>query len=179
MAVWVTHLSAAAVYALVFAWLFTESTGLPISDEPLLVATGALAHVGVVQFVPLVTCALAGKVSASALAYALGRRLDLMRLARPATLSADGPRSWPQSWLYLLRPTLRTAARVNRFFERYGGWSVLIGRLVPVVRSFISYPAGAAAMRFSTFVAATTAGSAIWIIGWILVGAAAGHVVVH
>jgi membrane protein DedA with SNARE-associated domain len=50
----------------------------------------------------------------------------------------------------------------------------LLGRLMPVVRSFISYPAGAARMPFGTFVGATTAGSGLWIALWVLLGMGAG-----
>ena len=67
------------------------------------------------------------------------------------------------------------ARRTEAFFAKRGAWSVFLGRLVPVVRSFISYPAGAARMPFAVFLLATTAGSLLWIAGWTVLGAVVGH----
>lgn len=170
---WVQHLSPAAVYAVVFAWLFVESTGFPLSDEPLLITAGALARTGAVQMVPIIAIALAGKVAASALAFAIGRRLDLERLARPAV----PPNTVSGRLLYLSRPRTKTVSRAQWFFRRYGTWSVFLGRLAPVVRSFVSYPAGAAGMAWLPFLLATIAGSAIWITGWTVAGATAATLV--
>jgi membrane protein DedA with SNARE-associated domain len=50
----------------------------------------------------------------------------------------------------------------DRFFERHGAATVFIGRLLPVVRTFISFPAGVARMRLSTFIIYSTAGAFIW-----------------
>jgi membrane protein DedA with SNARE-associated domain len=173
LAHWIQHLSPVAVYTVVFAWLFIESTGFPLSDEPLLLASGALARTGAVQLIPLILVALCGKVAASALAFAIGRRLDLERLARPAA----PPTALSGRLLYLWRPRQKTVTRVQLFFRRYGTWSVFLGRLVPVARSFISYPAGAAGMAWGRFLVATTVGSALWIAGWTVAGATATSVV--
>ncbi len=48
------------------------------------------------------------------------------------------------------------------FFQRHGGATVFIGRLLPIVRTFISFPAGVARMRLSTFILYSTAGAFIW-----------------
>ena len=67
------------------------------------------------------------------------------------------------------------ARQTESFFARRGAWSVFLGRLVPIVRSFISYPAGAAGMPFGVFLLATSAGSLLWIAGWTALGAVVGH----
>lgn len=164
---WIQQLSPAAVYAVVFAWLFVESTGFPLSDEPLLIAAGGLARAGAVQLVPIILVALVGKVLASALAFALGRRLDLALLTRPES----APVSVGGRLLHYARPTPKTVTSVRVFFMRYGLWSVFLGRLAPVARSFISYPAGAARMGWTPFLLATTAGSAVWVTAWTVGGA--------
>lgn len=50
----------------------------------------------------------------------------------------------------------------DSFFARHGAATVFIGRLLPVVRTFISFPAGVARMRLSTFIIFSTAGAFIW-----------------
>src|SRR6476660_8541885 len=50
----------------------------------------------------------------------------------------------------------------DSFFARHGAATVFIGRLLPIVRTFISFPAGVARMRLSTFIIYSTAGAAIW-----------------
>jgi membrane protein DedA with SNARE-associated domain len=52
--------------------------------------------------------------------------------------------------------------RGDRFFQRYGTWAVFFGRMVPLVRSFISIPAGIARMDIRVFTIYTFAGSTIW-----------------
>jgi membrane protein DedA with SNARE-associated domain len=105
------------------------------------------------------------------LAYWIGRQLDLERIKRPAEWPATGV----EQWLWYLRPTDKMARRTEAFFARRAAWSVFLGRLVPVVRSFISYPAGAAGMPFGLFFVATTAGSLLWIAGWTVLGAVVGR----
>jgi membrane protein DedA with SNARE-associated domain len=52
--------------------------------------------------------------------------------------------------------------RAERWFDRWGDWAVLIGRILPVVRSFVSIPAGVLEMRFWRYLVLTLIGSAIW-----------------
>jgi membrane protein DedA with SNARE-associated domain len=169
--VWAQHLPAGGLYAFIFAWLFVESTGFPISDEPLLLLTGYLALRGRVDLVAAIAIALIGKVAASCVAYWVGRHIDLLSLARPATRPTQGPKRW----LYYLRPTVAVVLATQRRARTSGVWGVFAGRLVPVVRSFISYPAGAVRMPFDRFLLATTAGSLIWIATWTLLGAVLGR----
>lgn len=164
------HLAAVPLYAFVFLWLFVESTGFPISDEPLLLLSGYLTQTRRLDLILVVGIALVGKVTASCLAYWLGRRLSLLWIARPVARPAHGV----GRWLHGLRPTTSAILTAEQRFRRSGAWSVFLGRLVPVVRSFISYPAGAARMPFWLFLAATTAGSIIWIVTWTLLGIGLG-----
>jgi len=71
-------------------------------------------------------------------------------------------------WLHL---TPENLDRAERWFDRWDFWAVFVGRLTPVVRSFISIPAGVFEMRLAPYTALTLAGSAIWAfvlagIGW-------------
>jgi membrane protein DedA with SNARE-associated domain len=62
-------------------------------------------------------------------------------------------------WFHLDRAKL---ARADRWFDRWGDWAVFLGRLTPVVRSFISIPAGIVRMPFIRFTVLTFLGCAVW-----------------
>lgn len=64
--------------------------------------------------------------------------------------------------------------RAERWFDRYGMWTVFLGRLVPVVRSFISIPAGWAEVPLAPYTLLTLAGSAIWCFAFAGAGYALG-----
>ena len=53
--------------------------------------------------------------------------------------------------------------RAHAFFERYGGKAIILGRFVPIVRTFVPFVAGAAEMRSHTFVLYNAAGAAAWV----------------
>jgi membrane protein DedA with SNARE-associated domain len=63
----------------------------------------------------------------------------------------------------------------DRWFDRYGDWAIFFSRLLPVVRTFISFPAGVARMNFPRFVAYTFIGSFPWCLGLAYVGMKLGE----
>ena len=65
--------------------------------------------------------------------------------------------------------------RAERWFDRWGDWAVLIGRITPVARSFISIPAGVFRMPFWRYLLLTAVGSAIWAFAFAGAGWAAGR----
>ena len=168
---WGANLPPAGLYLFVFAWLFVESTGFPISDEPLLLLAGSLTITGHIALVPVILIALLGKVAASCLAFWIGHYVNFERLARPEVQPASGT----GRWLYYIRPTMAAVMATEDRVRRQGMWGVFFGRLIPIVRSFISYPAGALRMPFPKFLWATAAGSLLWITIWTVLGAALGN----
>ncbi|MGW8482048.1 DedA family protein [Microbacterium sp. NPDC055903] len=64
--------------------------------------------------------------------------------------------------------------RAEAFFLKWGRWAVLLGRCVPLVRSFVSIPAGIERMPFATFTLLTVVGSGVWNGIWIGLGFAFG-----
>ena len=64
--------------------------------------------------------------------------------------------------------------RAEAWFTRYGDWAVLVGRLVPVARSFISIPAGVLESPFLRYTVLTAIGSAVWCFGLAGAGVALG-----
>ena len=65
-------------------------------------------------------------------------------------------------------------SRAESWFERFGRWAVFLGRITPVVRSFISVPAGVFRAPMPTYLPLTLAGSAIWCFGFAAAGWALG-----
>jgi membrane protein DedA with SNARE-associated domain len=74
-------------------------------------------------------------------------------------------------WLHVTPEKLDKA---EHWFERWGSWVVLVGRCLPVVRSFISIPAGVAEMPLGRYTALTTIGTIPWYFGLAAVGVAVG-----
>ena len=64
--------------------------------------------------------------------------------------------------------------RAERWFERWEDWAVFLGRLTPVIRSFVSIPAGVMEVPFVRYTLLTLAGSAIWCFGLAGIGWAVG-----
>lgn len=149
------------VYA-VFLLMLVDAV-FPAASELVMVyagalAAGAFAGQEVVVFgepiadplLGLVAMALAGTVGyqlGSALGWAIG-----LYGGRPL-LERHG------RWLHLPPERL---ARAERWFDRFGDWAVLVGRLTPVARSFISIPAGVFRSRFLAYNVLTLVGSGAW-----------------
>jgi membrane protein DedA with SNARE-associated domain len=122
-----------------------ESFGLPpIPSEVVLPFTGFLVYEGAFSFGAALAVALAGGLLGAYAAYAVGRwwrhRITGLGIGH-------------------LRLQQRHLDRMDRFFARRGELTVGVSRLVPVIRSYISYPAGTAQMEPARFGAYTLAGS--------------------
>ncbi|BCJ66600.1 DedA family protein [Polymorphospora rubra] len=120
----------------------------PIPSEIVLAMAGYLAGEGRVDVVLVTIAATAGSVLGALLLYWLGAAVGEDRLKR---------------WLDRVPLVdLEDLEKADRWFERHGRWAVLFGRMVPVVRSLVSIPAGADRMPLVQFTALTTLGSGIW-----------------
>ncbi|MFI7429637.1 DedA family protein [Micromonospora sp. NPDC049836] len=125
-----------------------ESIIPPIPSEVVLAMAGYLAAEGRFPVVLIVLAATAGSLLGALVLYWLGAALGEERLKR-----------WLDHIPLVDREDLEKA---DRWFERHGRWAVLIGRLVPVVRSLVSVPAGANRLPIGEFVLLTTIGSGVW-----------------
>src|SRR5450759_549413 len=131
-------------YIAIFVTMTAESAGLPISSEIVVPLGGALASQGKLNLVLVVLVSSGANLTGSLIAFYLTRRYG-----ERVVLSRAG------RWAGLSRGHLRLA---NRFFERFGLWAVFVGRLVPIVRTYISFPAGLAKIGYPRFLLATMAG---------------------
>jgi membrane-associated protein len=66
--------------------------------------------------------------------------------------------------------------RSHRFFERFGSWTIIIGRFVPIVRTVATVMAGVGRMRFSLYALYSTVGGIIWADGMLMLGRELGKI---
>lgn len=119
-------------------------------------ATGAIHTSLAVYLVVAPVAAIAGNL----VGYGIGYRVG--------PLVFDRPRS------RLFRPEYVT--RSQQFFERFGGWTIVIGRFVPIVRTVATVMAGVARMRLGRYVLFTVLGGLVWADGILLLGHGLGHI---
>lgn len=124
-----------------------ESAGIPISSEIVVPLGGALASQGKLHFLAVVAAASAGNLVGSLTAFGLTRRYGR------AVLLGPGRR------VGLSEGHVQLA---ERFFDRFGDWAVFLGRLVPVVRTYISFPAALGSMGTVRFSVLTILGAIPW-----------------
>ncbi len=147
----------------VFVLMAVGSACIPIPSEVVMLFAGfAVADPGGsgahhhLTLTGVVLAGLLGTLVGSWVAYGIGRGGRLELLERHGRLLHVGPAQ---------------IERADRWFQRYGEAAVLFGRMVPLVRAFVSLPAGVARMPVVRFTVLTVIGS----IPWVLALALAGH----
>ncbi|MBY9062478.1 DedA family protein [Sphingomonas yunnanensis] len=150
LAGWIVAAIAATGYTGIIGLMALESACIPLPSEIIMPFSGYLVSTGRLD---LWLVAIAGAIGCnlgSALAYEAGRRGGRPMVARYGR------------WLLL---TSEDLDRSERFFDRFGGAAVLIGRMLPGIRSFIALPAGIAQMPVLRFHLYTFIGSLPWCLG--------------
>lgn len=136
-----------------------ENVFPPIPSELILLLTGFNVSEGRFDFVSGVIAATIGSVVGAFFLYAVGRILDDERMER--MLAGVG------RYVGLKRSDVHKGFT---WFERHGTKVVLFGRLIPVVRSVVSIPAGGDKMPLGKFTLLTAAGSLVWNLIWVAIG---------
>jgi membrane protein DedA with SNARE-associated domain len=136
----------------IFVLMALESAGIPISSEIVVplggaLASGALAGQAHLSFAGVVAASSVGNLIGSLVAYGLVRRYGERFILGPGQK------------IGLNQGHLKLA---QRFFQRWGLMAVFGARLFPVVRTYISFPAGLSRIRTMPFAAATIAGAIPW-----------------
>ncbi|MDE6978753.1 MAG: DedA family protein [Helicobacter sp.] len=142
-------------YLGLFLMMLLESSFVPFPSEIAMIPAGYLAYAGELNFFGAVCSGIAGSLAGALLNYALARSLGREILLRYGRFVGIGE---------------QRLQSMEIFFARYGDISTFAGRLIPVVRQYISLPAGAARMQLTKFVIFTTLGAGIWIVTLTLLG---------
>ena len=150
-------------YLAIFVLMLAESACIPVPSELIMTFGGALAAGAVpgtqLNLIGVILAGTAGNVAGSYIAWAAGRY---------------GGQPAVRKWGKRFRLREHDLDRAITWFDRHGGKAVLIGRMLPVVRTFISLPAGIAGMPPVRFGVYTTIGCLLWTTALAVAGYAVG-----
>jgi membrane protein DedA with SNARE-associated domain len=154
-----THVVADLGLPGVFLLMALDATGIPIPSEVTMLFAGFDVFKGHNTLVGVILAGVVGDIVGGSVAYAIGYygRLEL--------LERHGAK---------VHITPERLALAERWFERFGTPAIFFSRMVPVVRSFISFPAGAARMPYSRFLVLSTLGVLPWVAGFAILGREVG-----
>ena len=148
---WIAHYG----YALVAVFLFIEAVGVPVPGETALVTAAALAGRGTLSIVGVVIASFVGTVLGGHAGYWIGASGGHHFLVKHGR------------WVGLTEKRLK---KTHDYFQTHGAKTVLLGRIVAVVRSFLGILAGLSEMPLKKFASYNAAGGAIWVFTFTTLG---------
>ena len=142
----------------VFALMTAESACIPIPSEAIMLFAGFNVAEGNLTLLGVVAAGVLGNLAGSLIAYAAGYygRIELLDRNR------------------VIRVNRRHLEWADRWFDRHGSATVFFTRMLPIIRTFISLPAGVARMPVGRFIAYTLAGCIPWVLMLAIVGREVG-----
>ena len=143
----------------IFVLMTAESACIPIPSEATMLFAGFNVARGEYSLFAVVATGVFANVVGSWIAYAVGY------YGRTDILEKHGRK------LHIKPSHL---AKADAWFERYGDWAVLISRMLPIIRTFISLPAGVARMPFWRFTVLTAIGCVPWVLALTFIGSEVG-----
>ncbi len=149
-------------YVILFLIIFCE-TGLVVAPilpgDSLLFAAGTFAARGDFEPYLLIPLLIVGAISGDALNYSVGRYL--------------GPKVLKEHSRIFRREYLD---KTQKFYEKYGGKTIVFARFVPIVRTFAPFMAGVGKMKYSHFAVYNVVGGIVWIVSFVLAGLFFGNI---
>ncbi len=143
----------------VFVLMLAESCGIPFPSEVTMPLAGYLAQAGHISLTGAIAAGVVGNLAGSLIAYWLAAQFGEALLLGPGR------------YVGIRRSHLELA---ERWFQRHGLLAVFVGRLLPVVRTYVSFPAGLARVDLLRFSVLTVAGVLPWCIALTAAGYAVG-----
>ena len=155
---WGTDFISSAGLPAVFVLMTLESACLPVPSEAIMLFAGASVAAGDLTLFGVVAAGVLGNLVGSWIAYAVGYygRIDLLEKNK------------------LIHISPKHLKWADDFFARYGDATIFISRMLPIIRTFISLPAGVAKMPFWRFTVLTTLGCIPWVLMLALIGKSVG-----
>lgn len=151
MQTWVTEVMEQFGYLGIFLMMAIENIFPPIPSEVILPFGGFLTTYTNLSVLGVIVTATTGSVIGAIVLYGVGMLLDVERLKQIA-----------ERWGHILRVKKEDVEKADHWFTKYGYWTVLFCRMIPLIRSLISIPAGISRMTFWVFLFFTMIGTAIW-----------------
>ncbi|MFD2171542.1 DedA family protein [Tumebacillus lipolyticus] len=131
----------------IFWGMLIESACIPLPSEVIMLYGGFKAEEGLLSFWPVVWAGVFGNLVGSVLTYWIG---------------ASGGRAFLLKYGKYILISEKHIVTADRWFSKYGDWAAFFGRNLPVIRTFISLPAGIAQMNFWKFTIFTFIGCIPW-----------------
>lgn len=132
----------------IFFLMFLESSFIPFPSEVVMIPAGYLAHLGQMNLFVAILCGVLGSLTGALLNYYLalflGREI-LIKFGKYVFFDE------------------KTMIKMENFFAKHGHISTFSGRLIPIVRQYISLPAGLGKMPLALFCLYTSLGAGIWV----------------
>ena len=148
---WITGLIRSSGYPGIALLMLAENIFPPIPSELIMPLAGFLSANDDLSLPLVITAGSIGSLIGLSFWYWVGLKLGTERLKRFSDKHGR--------WLTMSR---RDIERADAWFDRYGGWAVMIGRLIPTVRTLISVPAGVSDMKFRKFILFSAIGTFTW-----------------
>lgn len=149
---WVIQTIAAWGYLGIFLLMLLENLVPPIPSELIMPLAGFAAVQGKLNAFGVVLAGTAGSVIGALPWYFLGKRVGEKRL-----------RQWLTRYGRWVALSVEDLERSQRWFSRYGGALVFLGRLIPGIRTYVSIPAGLEGMPMLPFLLFSTLGTVVWV----------------
>jgi len=147
LATYITHFIELTGYITILIGMTMESMVFPIPSEAIMPFAGFLIYEGRFSFAGVIFFSTLGSIIGSLLSYAMGKY--------------GGKPFVNRFGKYLLLDSADLGA-TERFFARYGEWTIFISRFIPVIRHLISIPAGISKMNLIRFSILTIIGAGLW-----------------
>lgn len=132
-------------YLGIFILMFIESSFVPFPSEIVMIPAGYFSALGQMNIVLVILTGTAGSLGGAILNYYLSLKIGREILLKFKIIKK------------------RKIEKAEKYFEKYGALSTFVGRLLPVVRQYISIPAGICRMNFAKFSLYTTLGAGFWV----------------
>lgn len=161
---WILDLIERGGYLAVGFLMLLENVFPPIPSEVVMPVAGIAAERGQMSLIGVIIVGTLGAVAGQLVWFWLGLRIG-----------EDGLKRLARRYGRWLTVSPRDIDRADKWFDQHGGKAVLIGRLVPGVRTLISLPAGLSEMSLRRFLTYSTVGSGAWTAALAVAGYALGE----
>lgn len=151
MATWIMNIISSAGCTGIVLLMFVENIIPPIPSEVIMPLAGFMVTKGQLDLGAIIAAGTFGSMIGALALYYFGRAVGERRLRQ----LADKHGRW-------LTVSCEDVDRANHWFQKYGGWAVFAGRMVPGIRSLISIPAGLYHMKIAPFLLFSSMGAALW-----------------
>jgi len=164
MQTWVTEIMEQFGYLGIFLMMMIENLFPPIPSEIILPFGGFMTTYTNLSVVGVIITATTGSVIGAIILYGIGMLIDVPRLEKIV-----------DRFGHLLRIKKEDIYKADAWFVKYGYWTVLFCRMIPLIRSLISIPAGMSKMTFWLFLLFTIIGTVAWNVILVSIGAILGE----